>query len=121
MAVNVNLRINTNYGGLAMSEKERKEARKVTRRNFLRGAGIIVGGAASLGIGGLALTGCDNNMSCRASGETDYTRAAAQVDVEYFGECVCPDCDARVPHPRGVPCRTISCPRCGTLMARGAI
>jgi len=102
-----------------MSEKERKGRKDISRRNFLRGAGFIVGGVASLGIGSLALTGCAVNTSCRASGETELTTQVS--DTEYFGECVCPDCYTSVPHPRGVPCRTISCPKCGTLMARGAI
>jgi len=35
------------------------------------------------------------------------------------GGCVCPTCGHREPHPRGVPCSTMNCPRCGTLMTRG--
>ena len=105
-----------------MSEKERKERKKVSRRNFLRGAGYIIGGAASLGIGSLALTGCGTDPNCQTAGKPDpTTQTSSQVNTEYIGECVCPDCDTSVPHPRGVPCRTISCPKCGTFMGRGAI
>lgn len=103
-------------------EKKRKEVKKVSRRGFLKGsAGYIIGGAASLGIGGLALTGCRTGSGCVVSGKADTTRTSAQVDTEYVGECVCPDCDTRIPHPRGVPCRMISCPKCDTAMGRGAV
>ncbi|HEX78842.1 MAG TPA: hypothetical protein G4O19_01645 [Dehalococcoidia bacterium] len=106
-----------------MSKKERKEARKVSRRGFLKGgSAYIIGGAVSLGIGGLALTGCGTDSSCRASGKNGATtQTSARVDTEYIGECVCPDCDTRIPHPRGVPCRMISCPKCDAAMGRGAV
>jgi len=28
--------------------------------------------------------------------------------------CVCPKCGYEIPHERGIPCRTHSCPNCGT-------
>ncbi len=34
------------------------------------------------------------------------------------GFCVCPACGMRVPHQRGIPCSTVRCPNCGTLMMR---
>ncbi len=34
------------------------------------------------------------------------------------GECVCPNCGARVPHQVGKPCYSISCPKCSTKMVR---
>ncbi len=34
------------------------------------------------------------------------------------GECVCPKCGTRVPHPRGVPCYKMKCPKCGAQMTR---
>ena len=34
------------------------------------------------------------------------------------GECVCPQCGHREPHQVAVPCNTIKCPKCGTLMVR---
>lgn len=34
------------------------------------------------------------------------------------GECVCPDCGARVPHPAGQPCTQLKCPKCGSAMVR---
>jgi len=30
--------------------------------------------------------------------------------------CVCPDCGYKAPHPRGNPCGSIVCPKCGTRM-----
>ena len=101
-----------------MAGKEKEPSGKVSRRKFLKGAGYVIGGAASLGIGSMALTGCATDPSCRASGETDSND---QTDTEYFGECVCPKCYTSVPHPRGIPCRTIRCPECGTFMGRGVV
>ncbi len=34
------------------------------------------------------------------------------------GECVCPNCGAKVPHQVGVPCYNLSCPKCGAKMMR---
>ena len=34
------------------------------------------------------------------------------------GQCVCPDCGARVPHQAGVPCYSLKCPACGAAMIR---
>jgi electron transport complex protein RnfB len=34
------------------------------------------------------------------------------------GKCVCPNCGKTVPHRRGVPCNSITCPACGTMMTR---
>ncbi len=98
-----------------MSEKEKNELEKVSRRKFLRDTGFIFGGAAALGIGGLALTGCGTDRPCPT------VSASTQANLEYIGECVCPNCGIRIPHPRGVPCRTIDCPKCGASMARGAV
>jgi len=35
------------------------------------------------------------------------------------GECVCPNCRARLPHQVGTPCYNLSCPKCGAKMMRG--
>ncbi|RKY37997.1 MAG: hypothetical protein DRP76_05040 [Candidatus Omnitrophota bacterium] len=34
------------------------------------------------------------------------------------GFCVCPNCGTKIPHQRGVPCYSISCPKCGARMMR---
>lgn len=34
------------------------------------------------------------------------------------GECVCPECGTRTEHGRGVPCYSVSCPRCGSKMVK---
>jgi len=34
------------------------------------------------------------------------------------GDCVCPACGARQPHAVGIPCNSMSCPRCGAAMSR---
>ena len=35
------------------------------------------------------------------------------------GSCVCPSCGEKVPHPMGVPCNSIDCPKCSAAMVRG--
>ena len=35
------------------------------------------------------------------------------------GVCVCPECGHEVPHQVGVPCYSVTCPKCGTTMVRG--
>lgn len=34
------------------------------------------------------------------------------------GYCVCPKCDYRVEHQRGVPCQEERCPKCGAKLLR---
>jgi hypothetical protein len=34
------------------------------------------------------------------------------------GFCVCPKCDYRAPHRRGIPCQDERCPTCGAKLLR---
>ena len=34
------------------------------------------------------------------------------------GQCVCPKCNKVIAHERGIPCASVKCPDCGTLMTR---
>jgi Zn finger protein HypA/HybF involved in hydrogenase expression len=34
------------------------------------------------------------------------------------GECICPKCQARIPHRKGVRCQEEQCPECGAKMLR---
>jgi len=34
------------------------------------------------------------------------------------GSCLCPKCERRFPHQRGVPCLNERCPDCGTALVR---
>ena len=37
------------------------------------------------------------------------------------GYCVCPKCEMRVPHPRGVRCEEERCPKCsGEMLRKGS-
>jgi len=35
------------------------------------------------------------------------------------GDCICPNCGARVAHQLGTPCFEQKCPKCGATMTRG--
>ena len=32
--------------------------------------------------------------------------------------CVCPECEERIIHKRGIPCQEENCPKCGAKMLR---
>jgi hypothetical protein len=51
----------------------------------------------------------------RGAGRMRGTRPGAGPS----GECVCPNCGARVPHQAGTPCYNLSCLKCGAKMVRG--
>lgn len=34
------------------------------------------------------------------------------------GNCICPNCNHKVPHRVGQPCYDVTCPKCGTQMTR---
>ncbi|RKY39497.1 MAG: hypothetical protein DRP75_01945 [Candidatus Omnitrophota bacterium] len=34
------------------------------------------------------------------------------------GNCICPSCRTKVAHQPGIPCASLSCPKCGTRMVR---
>lgn len=39
--------------------------------------------------------------------------------MEYTkGYCICINCDTRIPHKKGIPCRESKCPDCGKTMLR---
>ena len=97
-------------------KKQANQPADASRRRFLSSTGLIVGSTALLGACGLAITGCG------ISGKTGSCSSSAKTvtidNVEYLGECICPRCGAITPHPKGVPCRLVSCPECEGAMAR---
>jgi len=34
------------------------------------------------------------------------------------GNCVCPKCGNKSSHSQGIPCNSMKCPKCGTMMVR---
>ncbi len=34
------------------------------------------------------------------------------------GYCICPNCGEKLSHQAGIPCSSVSCPKCGTRMTR---
>ncbi len=109
-------------GDIEMENKEKAESclEESSRRQFLKDAGLIAGGAVLLGAGGLAFTSCSVSGDS-ASGEkctTTTTKTTMVNNEEYLGECICPNCGITVPHPKGTPCRLVPCPKCGVGMGR---
>jgi hypothetical protein len=39
-------------------------------------------------------------------------------DLGPNGDCICPRCETRIPHRRGIRCREERCPKCGAGMFR---
>ena len=39
-------------------------------------------------------------------------------DMGIGGFCICPKCDKKIPHTRGVPCQDEHCPDCGVKLLR---
>jgi len=35
-----------------------------------------------------------------------------------IGNCICPNCQTRIPHQVASPCYNLSCPKCGTKMVK---
>lgn len=102
-------------------EKKGNRPEDVDRRKFISGAGLMMGSAALLGVGGLVLLGCSISSGSFTTEKCATTAAAAittATNVEYLGECICPNCGTSVPHPKGTPCRLIPCPKCETNMGR---
>jgi len=54
----------------------------------------------------------------RAPGRGGRGRQPGGFGLGPGGECVCPDCGAKVPHQRGIPCYQHKCPKCGQAMTR---
>jgi hypothetical protein len=71
------------------------------------GSGRGIGMGRGMGRGGGAGAG-------RGAGRPGGTRAGAGP----AGECVCLKCGTTAPHQAGTPCFQMTCPSCGTKMAR---
>jgi len=57
----------------------------------------------------------------RGKNKTSQERNEGQHAVSGMGptgSCICPRCDAKIPHRRGTPCQEESCPSCGAKMLR---
>jgi hypothetical protein len=54
----------------------------------------------------------------RSSGPGRGRMGGNQAGSGIGGECVCPLCGTTTPHERGIPCNTITCPKCGARMIK---
>jgi hypothetical protein len=65
-----------------------------------------------------------NELACRVDAATGYPDGEVKMpqsrrhDMGAGGNCICPRCDHRIPHTRGVACQEERCPECGTKMLR---
>ena len=41
-----------------------------------------------------------------------------RLDMGAGGDCICPKCETRVTHGRGIPCQEMRCSSCGAKMLR---
>ena len=89
-------------------EKKGKCTNEISRRKFIESAGLIAGGDALLGAASLVTSGRGNTSGI----------CPTQANIEYRGECICPNCGESAPHSNGVPARLISCPKCEPSMIR---
>lgn len=69
------------------------------------------------GTGPLGTGPIGNGRGNRTGGR--FGRAGGNFNAGIEGYCVCPKCGEKVKHQRAVPCNTIKCPKCGTIMIRG--
>ena len=65
-------------------------------------------------------TGSRNGM--RTGRSNRIGRGLGRMDGEMQpgtdGFCICPKCGTKVKHQRAVPCVTVKCPQCGTMMSK---
>ena len=103
-------------------QQGKNQPEEISRRKFIGGAGLIVGGAALLNVSGLAIYGYSVSKGDAVADDTctttTTTTTTTQENVEYWGECICPNCGIGVSHPKGIPCRLVACPKCETNMVR---
>ena len=45
-------------------------------------------------------------------------KKARQHKMGAVGECICPKCEVRIAHRRGIPCQDERCPACDSKMLR---
>ncbi|MEA4849315.1 MAG: hypothetical protein VB106_18940 [Clostridiaceae bacterium] len=56
-------------------------------------------------------------VSRRGPGRRGQCGATSAGPARY---CVCPKCGEKIMHAAGVPCTSMECPKCGTVMIRGS-
>jgi len=47
-------------------------------------------------------------------------RGGAGQGIGGPSSCICPKCGYIVPHTRGIPCTTLKCPECGSVLVGSA-
>jgi len=60
-------------------------------------------------------------LPMNSSASSNYTALQGQPQqgtANRVSDCVCPQCGYVAPHQIGVPCFTMTCPRCGSIMVR---
>ena len=57
-------------------------------------------------------------ISGRNTGNGRGKNKGTKAGLASGGNCICPNCNTKVPHQRGTPCYMMACPECGTKMVR---
>jgi len=71
-----------------------------------------------IGVIGKGGSGKSTLVSPSEGGGEHMTQNERRHELGSGGECICPRCEARVPHQRGVHCADEHCPLCGSRMLR---
>jgi len=58
------------------------------------------------------------SASSSASVPLNYTYVQGSLKQSQVDTCVCPVCGYEMPHQIGIPCYTVQCPNCGSIMIR---
>jgi len=45
-------------------------------------------------------------------------RMRDNLPPEADGCCICQQCGEKLPHQQGIPCSSVTCPKCGIIMVR---
>jgi len=64
------------------------------------------------------MPGGDGSGPPRGQGQRGGRMQGGRAGSGPGGNCVCPKCGEKISHKPGIPCYSVSCPKCGANMIR---